>query len=167
MFKIPQIPDWDAMHPIVIHFPVALLMAAPMLIFVGLIVPRLRSGFYLSGLVVLILGSIGAIVSVSTGEAAAQVADRTKQVTKLITEHGHMADLTRNLYLGLTLVWGGLLLASRLGGSSWFKPKVQFVAVALFLLVNIPGSLLIANMAHVGGRLVHEEGVHAMMPKEP
>lgn len=166
MFHLPAIPDWDGMHVIVIHFPVALLMTAPFLIFLGLIIPRLRSGFFIAGMVMLALGCAGAFVSVSTGEAAARVADRTAKITKLIERHGRLADQVKYMYLGLSFVWLAILAGPKLG-FRWFSPRLQVVAVIAFLLVNIPGSLLIANMAHVGGILVHDTGVHAMMPVEP
>ena len=35
MIQFPTIPSWDALHPLVIHFPIALLLVVPFLIVVG------------------------------------------------------------------------------------------------------------------------------------
>jgi len=166
MLGLPKLPDWDGLHPLVIHFPVALLMVAPVLIGAGLLLARQRAGFYASSLVLMLLGIASAYLSVSTGEAAARVADRTPQVTRLIEEHSHLASRVLYWYAGLTMVWLCLLLLLHRQGGRW-KTWVRGGAVLLFLLGYLPGFLWMANMAHAGGRLVHENGVHAMLPPEP
>ena len=35
MLQFPAIPSWDALHPLIIHFPIALLLIAPIFIIVG------------------------------------------------------------------------------------------------------------------------------------
>ena len=35
MIQMPPIPSWDGLHPLIIHFPIALLLVAPLLVLVG------------------------------------------------------------------------------------------------------------------------------------
>jgi len=35
MLHFPPIPNWDALHPLIIHFPIALLLIAPIFVVVG------------------------------------------------------------------------------------------------------------------------------------
>ncbi len=37
MFSLPSAPPWEGMHPLVVHFPIALLMVSPILILIGLL----------------------------------------------------------------------------------------------------------------------------------
>ena len=36
---LPPIPSWDGLHPLVVHFPIALLLAAPVLLLAGMVFP--------------------------------------------------------------------------------------------------------------------------------
>ena len=35
MIQMPPIPSWDGLHPLIIHFPIALLLVAPLLVLIG------------------------------------------------------------------------------------------------------------------------------------
>ena len=165
MFHMPPYPGWDGLHPIVLHFPIVLLLVAPLLVMAGLVVSRHRNGFYLSALVLMVLGTVAAYVAVSTGEAAAQVADRTPEINRVLSQHQSQADRVRLVFTVLTLVWLAIMLvfhfiSHQLAG--WLKLAVPLV----FLVCYLPGMLILTNMAHLGGRLVHQYGVHAMLPAE-
>ena len=73
MIQFPPIPSWDALHPLVIHFPIALLLVVPFLIVVGALVPpeRGRAILYVA-LALMIAGTLGTFLAVATGEAAAR-----------------------------------------------------------------------------------------------
>ena len=64
---IPPIPPWNGCHVLVVHFPIALLLVAPLFILLGLVVPRLNRAFYLAGLLLMALGACGAILAVEAG----------------------------------------------------------------------------------------------------
>ena len=35
MIEFPPIPSWDGLHPLIVHFPIALLLVAPLLVVLG------------------------------------------------------------------------------------------------------------------------------------
>jgi uncharacterized membrane protein len=40
MIALPPIPSWEGLHPLIIHFPIVLLLIAPFLILIGAFLPR-------------------------------------------------------------------------------------------------------------------------------
>jgi uncharacterized membrane protein len=162
MGMLPAIPSWDALHPFVIHFPIALLLVAPVLIVVSLFVKSARP-WAIAALTVMALGTLASFVSVSTGEAAGELAERGGAVAKsVIEQHEEMAEATRNVFTALTLVFSMLVLAPALTR----KPLTRLVSVVttvIFLALYTGGALVLVNTAHQGGRLVHEFGVRAAL----
>jgi uncharacterized membrane protein len=163
---LPPWPGWDGLHPLVIHFPVALLLVAPVFLVLSMLVTRHATGFGLSALVLLALGTIAAFVAVSTGEAAAELADRTEAITAAIMQHQQLAERARNVFAVITLAYTALLalpVVVKSMATSTVR-TVRTVGTVVVLMAVLAGSLQIAMAAHQGGLLVHKLGVHAMLP---
>jgi len=64
------LPAWESLHPAASHLPVGTLMALPFLLVLALLMPSARHGLEVAALVVLILGTLGAVMASVTGEAA-------------------------------------------------------------------------------------------------
>jgi uncharacterized membrane protein len=159
---LPPWPGWDGLHPLVIHFPIALLLVVP--VFVAFAVARpLRSGTYaIPALILLVIGTAGAFVAVETGEAAAELATRTDVVNSTIGRHAELAETARNIFAFLTLLYAAVTVLP-LGLKSLARPVYTRAANAVFLVLLLGGDLLLANVAHQGGVLVHQLGVHAIV----
>lgn len=166
MFSLPPIPAWDGLHPLIIHFPIALFFVAPLLIVASMAVPRkLSPGFAMSALAMMVLATISAFIAVSTGEAAGELAERWQPgVEAAIERHEEMAETARTVFTVLTGVFVVLAIGPMLLTKKPIPRKVVVAAQGLFLLAYAPGMLLLANAAHEGGVLVHEYGVRAMLP---
>lgn len=158
----PPIQPWDALHPLVIHFPIALLMIAPLFILIGMILKRSAREIALSALILMLLGTAGTYVAVETGEAGAKLVERTPDINAVLERHEEMAEQTRLLFTILTVVFAGLLLVpmflKKELGTLW-----RLVIHGVFLLAYLVCLLSLANTAHLGGRLVHELGVRALI----
>lgn len=162
----PPIPTWDSLHPIIIHFPIVLLIIAPLFIILGLFFGENGKWFHFTALTLMVLGTIAAFVAVSTGEAAAEFAMRTPQVQAVLEEHEELAETTRMVFTILTVIFATLLILP-LALKRPLKKNIAIPSHIAFTVIYSSCLLLLVNTAHEGGRLVHEFGVHAMMPIDP
>lgn len=158
----PPIPSWDALHPLIIHFPIALLLVAPVLVLLGLLLPRQARGLLIAALVVMALGTIGIYFAIATGEAAGELAERTPGVATVLERHEDLAQTTRAVFTALTIVFAAILFVPSILKKGLGRKSATLMSLA-FLVVYAGGAILLANVAHQGGRLVHEYGVRAMM----
>ena len=167
MSQFPPIPSWDALHPLVIHFPIALLLVVPFLIVTGALRPPGRGQTILYvALALMIAGTLGTFLAVATGEAAGRIAERTPQIDVVLEHHEQLAEATRIAFSVLTVVFAAILLIPVI----LKKTSNRLVSTALslaFLVLYGGGILLLTNTAHNGGRLVHEFGVRAAVKHSP
>lgn len=163
---IPPLPSWDGLHPLVVHFPIALLVVAPIFVVLGLVAPKLWKGFALAALALMALGTMGAFVAVATGEAGAGLVERTEVISTALERHEDLAEITRTVFVVLTIIFAAIVLAP-MALRSALKPAVNAALNAAFLILYAFGALLLANAAHEGGRLVHEYGVQALTAQGP
>ena len=160
----PPLPSFDGLHPLVVHFPIALLLVAPLFMVAALALPRRGLPFAISALALMVLGTTAAFVAVGSGQAAAELAMRTPEMAPVLERHEELAELTRNLFAVLALVYAAVIFVPR-----WLprlKTPARVAAQVVFVLVYSGGALLLANTAHQGGRLVHQFGVQAMLAAE-
>lgn len=166
MIETPPMPSWDGLHPLIVHFPVALLLVVPLFVVLALLVRAHRRGLLLAALVLMVLGTVSSWVAVSTGEAAGRLAERSPEVNAVISHHEELAERTRLVFTALTVVFAGMILAPGLLRRDPGEITTITLAV-LFLAVYGAGTLVLANTAHNGARLVHELGVRSMMAPAP
>src|SRR5450759_3598419 len=76
LFSLPPLPTWDGLHPLVTHFPIALLLVAPLFVVLGLFRRPSARAFLLAALLLMVLGTTAIFVAVPTGEAAGRLACR-------------------------------------------------------------------------------------------
>lgn len=161
---LPPWPGWDGLHPLVVHFPIALFMVAPVFVALAMLRPARMATFAVPALVLLALGTIAAVVAVETGEAAAELATRTDAVNRVLERHAALAENVRNVFALLTLAYAiavtALLRVKRLA-----RPSCASAVHAVFLVLLLAGSALVASAAHQGGLLVHDLGVHSMVAR--
>lgn len=167
MFQLPPIPTWDGLHPLIIHFPIGLLLIAPVMILISVLMPPQKGRtMLLAALVLMIVGTVSVFIALETGEAAAELADRTPEINALIQHHESLAERTRIVFSVLTLGFAAILFLPTI-----LKRQVSrashIILPLVFLCFYGAGAVLLANTAHQGGRLVHEFGVKAMVAPTP
>jgi uncharacterized membrane protein len=161
MLQLPPIPAWDGLHPLIIHFPIALLLVAPVFILVGaLLAPSHARPMLFSALLLMVLGTGSVFLAVETGEAAGKAVERTPEVNAALAHHEELAENSRLTFSVLTGVFA-LLLAIPLLRHREPDRLTTTVLPLGFLMLYSGGMLLLANTADQGGRLVHRLGVHA------
>lgn len=137
-------------------------MVAPIIILIGIFMPKNGRTFLISAFVLMLLGTIATFVAVSTGSAAGELAERVNNVDRVLEDHEELAETTRAVFAALTVIFGVIVFAPIL----FRKELSRMIAIPLnlaFLLFYGSGVVLLMNTAHQGGRLVHEFGVRAMM----
>ena len=72
-----MLPPWNHLHPAIVHFPIALLSVAPLLVLVGLFWSAQRRGIHTAALILLVLGVGGLLLAMESGEAAERYARAT------------------------------------------------------------------------------------------
>lgn len=161
--EFPPLPSWDGLHPLIIHFPIALLLVAPLLMVLGALAGKRGKGLLMAALILMALGTAFSYVAVETGEAAAELADRTPQMAPVLAHHQKLAERTRLMFTVLTVLFSAIALGPTLLKRE-MKRLLALTLYAGFLLLYAVGAITLANTAHNGGRLVHEFGVRALMP---
>ncbi|HOT01134.1 MAG TPA: hypothetical protein PLY66_09025 [Acidobacteriota bacterium] len=159
---LPPIPSWDTLHVLIVHLPIALLLVAPIFLVLAMAVSVHRRAFALSALILMVLGTAAAFVAVSTGQAAGELADKTEATMPVIEQHEEMGETTRNVFTALTVLYalilfGPAVLKKELGA------KAFVLTSAVYLVLYLVGVWGLINTGHLGGRLVHEFGIRALM----
>lgn len=158
---LPAIPSWDGLHPIIIHFPIALLFVAPILVILGMIFHKSGKAFMVSAFVLMLIGTIATFIAVSTGEAAGELAERIQNVEAVLENHEELAETTGNVFTALTVIFGAIVFIPMIFKKEFGRKIVIPISIA-FLFFYAAGTVVLINAAHEGGRLVHEFGVRAM-----
>lgn len=133
-------------HPLIVHFPIALLLTSVLADLLALLRPG--TVFKDVALFLLILGVIGAIAAGVSGERAAEAVAHLPDLREAVEQHEDLATGTIWLFVALLL--------SRL----YMVIKGRFVSIfraAYFIVSLVAGGLLMAT-AYSGGSLVYERG---------
>jgi len=166
MLQFPPVPSWDAMHPLIIHFPIVLLLLTPLFVLIGAVVrPPRNSPYMMAALITLFLGTSSIFLAASTGEEAAELADRAGGVNAVLAAHETLASTCEILFAVYSALFAALFLWQWIFRSRQSR-IISSAAPLVFLAVYSVGLAYLVNTAHAGGRLVHEFGVHAMMPQD-
>jgi uncharacterized membrane protein len=145
------VPEWAPnVHPLVVHFPIALLFAAVLVDAAALVVQRRFPGVRYAAVGLYALGAVAAVVTFLTGRAAADGLDLPTTAIAAVGEHADWA---------LWTVWAfGFYGLVRLGTAFWEKGGRLVVHLPLFLL-GAAGLVLVQQTAERGARLVYDLGV--------
>lgn len=111
MPQLPLIPSWQGVHPLITHFPIALLLLAPLfLVFAAFTQADKRSTFLASALIVMVLGTGSMYVAYEAGKAAATVVERSGGIEAIVEHHQKLAGHARFSFTLATVLFGLCLL---------------------------------------------------------
>lgn len=143
------VPDWAPnIHPLIVHFPIAILVTAGLANLISFFIPE-KWWDEEKNTILYVLGGIAAIVAYYTGQAAADSIFLETEAQSVLTEHADWA---------LWLVWFFALYAILRLAFHWFSlfEKRSFKIIA-FITV-LPGLFMIFETAEYGGKMVFGYG---------
>jgi uncharacterized membrane protein len=145
------VPDWAPnIHPLLVHFPIALLCAAAAVDVAGWAFRRNQLLRHIATLLY-VLGTGGAVAAYVTGRAAAQTIWLPGMAQAVLKQHWDWALRTVWFFAVFTVV---RLLALRPS-----RREASPALVAAFALVGLVGIGLLLETGDRGGRLVFQHGV--------
>ena len=135
----------ENVHPIAVHFPIALLVTAFLMDTLALVFKRPH--WHRLALWNLVLGTFGAAAAVLSGRLAEAFAKHSFEIHEVLELHKRLGYIVLSLAAGITVL--RVFLKDRLGGiARW----VSWITLGLVIV-------LMGYSAHLGGRLVYEYGV--------
>ena len=147
------LPGWAPnLHPLIVHFPIAWLIAAVVVDLVSLVLPRLSWGG-ITATALYVAGAISALVAYFTGRQAAQSVLVPGMAQAIMVDHWNWA-LATTIYFAVLAAVRVLAALTRRHPPLWLRTASVGVALA--------GMLLLFHTGEQGGRLVFEHGVGVM-----
>ncbi|MBD3220125.1 hypothetical protein GF314_02695 [bacterium] len=148
----------ELLHPMVVHFPIALLLTGAVAWLVALVTPgRDRLAFLRPAATVLLAaGTVGAWMAVWSGDLADQAIGRDVPNAPLLEDHENLGTATAvlaSVLLGVDLLLWWLARNTRPGRPSWRRLAH---AAAVLLILATAGAVTLT--AHQGAALVYAEG---------
>lgn len=140
--------DFPSLHPLVVHFPIVLLLMAFILQAASLFVFREQLSWV--ALITLAFGFAGAIV------AGKYVHPHT---TNTISEHAALVLAEHERFASLTIWLSGTALLFKIVSHFFLKTKLW--AEILVVLILLSASVFVSIAGHHGAQLVHIEGIGA------
>lgn len=151
-------PSWSGLHSFVAHFPVILLLVAPLLVIIGTAVSAPQGRLFLgSALTLMMLGTGMMGLAFATGKLAMRGVVPRPGFSDLLNEHRSLAESTLELFSALTLGFAALFFSPRLLRRD-LGSGVRTALFAAFLAFYATGAVLLVDTTLRGGHLVHALG---------
>ena len=145
-----MLPEWvPNIHPLVVHFPIALLIVALLADLAALAWARqVWLGQMATALYV--LGAIGALAAFFSGREASNHLLLPAAAESVLTEHADWAGRT---------VWGYALFALGRLGTVWLEWDRTLAMRLFFIALGVGGASLLFKTGEHGAQLVYQHGV--------
>ena len=151
-------PDWAPnIHPLVIHFPIALLVAAAMTDLAGILL-RDRTSVRDAASLLYTAGAVCAVVAYFTGHHAGETVLLPEMANVLVNEHADWA---------FRATWFFVFFASIRLALSFIIRVPGYTATLVSFAAGFVGLYLLFETAERGGRLVFEHGVGVQAASPP
>ena len=140
-----SLEDFPTLHPLIVHFPIVLLLVAALLQLISLFWPGRELSVIVLGTA--LAGFLGALLANYTFHP--HVVELGEEATMVLTEHESFGAMTVQL--------SGLVVF--LKGASHFFLKRRLVYEIIVALFIVGGAVIVSVAGHYGAQLVHLEGV--------
>ena len=166
MEQLPSMWRTEAIHPLFVHFPIALLLIGALVLIVRRtnLFPDYTAQLHFTALLMLTLGTLGAWAAVITGEMAYKVVGRTLCDPRVVHTHETFAKLTAFLFTALTIL--EFANSKYKKGYCLKKPNLRKALGILSIVIALSGIATISYVGHLGGKLVYQQGAAVHQPSE-
>lgn len=164
MPEFPPIPTWTSLHPMIVHFPIVLLLLSPVFLLISAVSRPPHGKPYRTVALILLLAGAGSLfLTAFSGQAAAKLVNLNGPVKTILDSHKELAIETGIVFAVLSVILLGIVILPRMLGCEETRLATTWMPLS-FLVLYCAGVVLIVNTAHAGARLVHEFGAHAIIP---
>ncbi len=136
----------ETIHPMIVHFPIALLLTATFISTLAVIFKNKREELKIVLYWILILGAISALAALFSGLYESERVIHDEAIHKIMEVHKFLGFVIASAFVLITL---------------WFiirKRKIQFRELLIITLFLIGTSSVLVYSAYLGGKMVYEEG---------
>jgi len=141
----------EPLHPIIVHFPIALTFILPILILVFAFMIKTKKMSHLAWLVIIglqVATTASGYIALETGEDEEHVVEKVLD-KKLIQAHEESAEI----FVGFTVL--ALVLSI---GIYFLRSELQFFSQLVICLVTLVSCYFAYATGHLGGELVYRHG---------
>lgn len=147
----------EAWHPLTVHFPVALLLFATLAKLIAIILKPQPAAFWQRmGAYLLYAGTIGAWLSIYTGDMADGIVSRRICDPTVLKRHELASYNLAYLFTGAVVLDLGNMV-------DWVKRYSRLLS-AVILLLMLAGSGFLVYTGHLGAKLVYEQAGGVQIP---
>jgi uncharacterized membrane protein len=141
------------LHPIIVHFPVALLISALLFAVLALIVKTKGEKFKEVFKWNLFLGSFASLIAVISGLLEEKTLVHNDAIHEILKVHELLGYITTGIFVVLSL-W--LIIRNS---------ALKGIEIKLIILILFSSVIIMAYSAHLGGTMVYEQGA-GVVPME-
>ncbi|HQU71325.1 MAG TPA: hypothetical protein PKV71_01400 [Calditrichia bacterium] len=136
--------DWTLLHPMVVHFPIALLIAG--FLFELIAAFSGKEFFGKAALYLLVLGTAGAVAAYFSGEFAGEGLSESGSLKNALEAHEEAAKMAMGIMVLTAIVRIALVVVHA------YRGLYRAAAVLLYMI----GVLLVSRTGYYGGELVYK-----------
>jgi uncharacterized membrane protein len=148
-------PDFwrkELWHPLTVHFPIALLLVATVLLVVSILSKKEYKNFFQNtSFLLLVIGTCGAWIAQYTGDIADGIVSRKICDPTILKDHELAAQTMTYLFSAGTVL--SILLFFNLLRTPLYK-----IALYVILGCMLAGSVFLVRTGHLGASVVYEQG---------